>query len=119
VSERVRTAIRVEGIVQGVGFRPFVYSLATSLGLGGLVGNDADGVFAEGEGPPAAVHRLLARLEQDAPPLARIERVRTWDLQATAKRTTSRTLGGSAGEIVETLARRAVSAAAQQRSRAT
>jgi hydrogenase maturation protein HypF len=80
VSERVRTAIRVEGIVQGVGFRPFVYSLATSLGLGGLVGNDADGVFAEVEGPPAAVHRFLARLEQDAPPLARIERVRTRDL---------------------------------------
>ena len=40
VSERIRTAVRVEGIVQGVGFRPFVYSLATSLGLGGLVGND-------------------------------------------------------------------------------
>src|SRR5262245_5400875 len=52
VSQRVRTAVRVEGIVQGVGFRPFVYSLATSLGLGGLVGNDVDGVFAEVEGPP-------------------------------------------------------------------
>jgi hydrogenase maturation protein HypF len=36
----------VEGIVQGVGFRPFLYSLATSLGLGGLFGNDVDGVFA-------------------------------------------------------------------------
>ena len=50
---RIRTAVRVEGIVQGVGFRPFVYGLATRLGLGGLVGNDADGVFAEIEGDPA------------------------------------------------------------------
>src|SRR5579875_1925204 len=45
--EPVRAAVRVEGTVQGVGFRPFVYGLATGLGLGGLVGNDADGVFAE------------------------------------------------------------------------
>ena len=80
MGERIRTGIRVEGIVQGVGFRPFVYSLATSLGLGGLVGNDSDGVFAEVEGPPAAVAAFLARLEQDAPALARIERVRTREL---------------------------------------
>ncbi len=73
----VRTAIRVEGIVQGVGFRPFVYSLATGLGLGGLVGNDVDGVFAEVEGPPTAVREFLSLLERDAPPLARIERVTT------------------------------------------
>jgi len=75
VSERVRTAVRVEGIVQGVGFRPFVYSLATRLGLGGVVGNDVDGVFAEVEGAPEAVKEFLLSLERDAPPLARIERV--------------------------------------------
>ena len=73
----VRTAIRVEGIVQGVGFRPFVYTLATGLGLGGFVGNDADGVFAEVEGPPTAVTTFLGALEREAPPLARIERVAT------------------------------------------
>jgi hydrogenase maturation protein HypF len=77
VSQRVRTAVRVEGIVQGVGFRPFVYSLATSLGLAGLVGNDVDGVFAEVEGSPAAVETFLASLARDAPPLARIERITT------------------------------------------
>jgi hydrogenase maturation protein HypF len=71
----VRTAVRVEGVVQGVGFRPFVYALATGLGLTGLVGNDLDGVFAEVEGPAAAVGEFLRRLERDAPPLARIERV--------------------------------------------
>src|SRR6266702_1616951 len=73
----VRTAVRVVGGVQGVGFRPFVYALATGLGLTGLVGNDLDGVFAEVEGPAAAVSEFLRRLEPDAPPLARIERVST------------------------------------------
>jgi len=73
----VRTAVRVEGVVQGVGFRPFVHALATGLGLTGLVGNDLDGVFAEVEGPAAAVSEFLRRLERDAPPLARIERVST------------------------------------------
>jgi hydrogenase maturation protein HypF len=77
VSQRVRTAVRVEGIVQGVGFRPFVYALATGLGLGGLVGNDVHGVFAEVEGEPAAVEEFLAALARDAPPLARIERITT------------------------------------------
>jgi hydrogenase maturation protein HypF len=67
----------VAGVVQGVGFRPFVYSLATSLGLSGLVGNDVDGVFAEIEGSAEAVAKFLVLLEQEAPPLARIERVTT------------------------------------------
>ncbi len=73
----IRTAIRVEGIVQGVGFRPFVYTLATGLGLAGHVGNDVDGVFVEVEGPPAAISEFLVLLERDAPPLARIERITT------------------------------------------
>jgi hydrogenase maturation protein HypF len=77
VSQQVRTAVRVEGIVQGVGFRPFVYGLATSLGLSGLVGNDADGVFAEIEGDAAVVSKFLVLLEQQAPPLARIDRITT------------------------------------------
>src|SRR5215813_2095134 len=76
----IRTAVRVEGIVQGVGFRPFVYALATGLGLTGLVGNDLDGVFAEVEGPQAAVGEFLRRLERDAPPLARIGRVAARDV---------------------------------------
>ena len=73
----IRTAVRVEGIVQGVGFRPFVYALATRLGLGGFVGNDVDGVFAEVEGQPAAVRQFLRGIEEEAPPLARIDRVTT------------------------------------------
>jgi hydrogenase maturation protein HypF len=73
----VRRAVRVEGVVQGVGFRPFVYALATGLGLRGFVGNDTDGVFAEVEGPPEDISAFLDKLERDAPPLARIERVTT------------------------------------------
>jgi hydrogenase maturation protein HypF len=73
----IRTAVRVEGIVQGVGFRPFVYALATRLGLGGFVGNDVDGVFAEVEGQPAAVREFLRAIAEEAPPLARIDRVTT------------------------------------------
>jgi hydrogenase maturation protein HypF len=73
----VRVAVRVEGVVQGVGFRPFVYALAARLGLGGFVGNDVDGVFAEVEGSGTAVTAFLRDLERDAPPLARIERVTT------------------------------------------
>ncbi len=69
--------------MQGVGFRPFVYSLATRLGLGGLVGNDVDGVFAEVEGTPEAVSEFLVLLERQAPPLAKIERVTTSNLQLT------------------------------------
>ncbi len=75
IAARTRTAVRVEGIVQGVGFRPFVFALATRLGLAGLVGNDVDGVFAEVEGPPGAVAEFLRALDRDAPPLARVERV--------------------------------------------
>jgi hydrogenase maturation protein HypF len=71
----VRTRIRVEGIVQGVGFRPFVHSLASRLGLGGLVGNDTSGAFIEVEGDGAAIERFLEGLEREAPPLAVIERV--------------------------------------------
>jgi hydrogenase maturation protein HypF len=75
VTSRVRASVRVEGVVQGVGFRPFVYSLATRLGLAGWVGNDVDGVFAEVEGPAEGVQDFLAALVRDAPPLAQVERV--------------------------------------------
>ena len=67
--------VRVEGTVQGVGFRPYVYRLAHDLGLRGYVLNDARGVLIEVEGSERAVHGLLARLAPEAPPLAVLERV--------------------------------------------
>ncbi len=60
--------------MQGVGFRPFVHNLATGLGLAGLVGNDAGGVFIEVEGDGETVERFLRALNSP-PPLAVIERI--------------------------------------------
>jgi hydrogenase maturation protein HypF len=80
VDSIVRAAVRVEGIVQGVGFRPFVYAAATRLGLAGWVGNDVDGVLVEVEGPAAGVQQFLGLLETQAPPLARVDRVKTTPL---------------------------------------
>src|SRR5262249_49649102 len=71
----VRLRVGIEGIVQGVGFRPFVSTLATRLGLAGHVANDGHGVIAEVEGDGGAVARFLDALVCDAPPLAAIERV--------------------------------------------
>lgn len=72
---RRRVAVRVAGVVQGVGFRPFVHRLAAEHALAGHVLNDSAGVLAEVEGDPAAVQRFLAALEAHAPPLSRIEEV--------------------------------------------
>lgn len=75
MGEPVRMDVRVAGVVQGVGFRPFVYSLATGLGLAGQVGNDTAGVFIHVEGTQAAVTEFLAALKNRPPPLAVVERV--------------------------------------------
>lgn len=73
----VRMGVRVEGVVQGVGFRPFVHGLATGLGLSGLVGNDAGGVFIEVEGAPDEIGRFLDGLRARPPRLAVVERLTT------------------------------------------
>jgi hydrogenase maturation protein HypF len=74
-----RLTIRVTGVVQGVGYRPFAYVLATDLGLAGFVGNDAAGVFLEAQGDTAALDQLLDGL-REGPPLARIDRVDWQDI---------------------------------------
>ncbi|MDR3751038.1 MAG: carbamoyltransferase HypF, partial [Terracidiphilus sp.] len=70
-----RRAVQVCGVVQGVGFRPFVYRLAQEEGLAGFIGNDTDGVTIEIEGPAARVEAFLRRLRSEAPPLARIDSI--------------------------------------------
>ncbi len=79
---RLRRTLTVTGVVQGVGFRPFVHGLATGLGLGGIVGNDSGSVFIEVEGPPPAVDEFTRRLRDEAPPLAAIETVTSADVAA-------------------------------------
>jgi hydrogenase maturation protein HypF len=68
---RLKLAIR--GAVQGVGFRPFVFRLATGLGLAGWVNNSPQGVFLEVEGPRAALEGFLLRLESEKPPRSSIQ----------------------------------------------
>lgn len=70
--ELTRFRILVKGIVQGVGFRPFVYNLATALGLKGNVLNSARGVIIEVEGTYDTVHDFVSELEANPPRLARI-----------------------------------------------
>jgi hydrogenase maturation protein HypF len=78
--------LRVTGVVQGVGFRPFVYVLATGLGLTGHVGNDSAGVFIEVEGPEHELDEFCRRLVEEAPPLAHIESVTVDRGHATGRR---------------------------------
>jgi hydrogenase maturation protein HypF len=73
----IRRHIHVDGIVQGVGFRPFVYNLARDLALGGWVNNTSEGVFIEVEGSLQALDDFRERLEHDAPPLAKIVNIET------------------------------------------
>jgi hydrogenase maturation protein HypF len=96
----IRLEIRIEGIVQGVGFRPFVYALANRFRLAGSVSNDGRGVTIEVEGDESELSRFRAALEREAPPLAVVERL------------TSREVG-TRGETSFVIA---PSAAGQQRS---
>ena len=81
-----RVRARVQGVVQGVGFRPFVYRLASEEQLGGFVLNDERGVLLEVDGRPAAVESFLARLARESPPLAVVESVDCADLESTGER---------------------------------
>jgi hydrogenase maturation protein HypF len=65
--------VHITGIVQGVGFRPFVYNLATRLQLTGWVRNTSAGVDIEVDGTPSALDHFTHSLESEAPPLARID----------------------------------------------
>ena len=94
VAEAVR--IRVTGVVQGVGFRPFVWRLANELHLAGWVRNDAAGVEIHAEG--ANLDALLARLKSEAPPLARVDAVSAQPV-ATEKQTGFTIIESAGGKV--------------------
>ena len=81
MTRAVARRIHVQGVVQGVGFRPFVYRLATRLGLGGTVRNTVGGVEIEVEGAPGALSRFLEDLVADTPPLAHVDDLRMDDVE--------------------------------------
>ena len=93
-SDDVRQRFTVVGVVQGVGFRPFVHRIATDLELAGFVGNDSGAVFIEVQGPAARIGEFGRRLRAAAPPLARINTVSVADIE-------SNTVGGNDFRIVE------------------
>ena len=65
-NQRLHAVIR--GVVQGVGFRPFIHRLATEASLPGWVVNTGEGVVVEVEGPAEALRRFLLRIEPERPP---------------------------------------------------
>jgi hydrogenase maturation protein HypF len=77
MTDRARLRVCVRGVVQGVGFRPFVYTNASSLGLSGHVRNDSTGAIIEVEGDRRDIAELVGRLRSRPPPLAVIESVET------------------------------------------
>ncbi len=75
-----RVLVNVRGIVQGVGFRPFIYQLAGRCGVNGWVRNQSDGVEIEVAGPAGSVETFIAAISREHPPLARIVSIETSDL---------------------------------------
>ncbi len=73
--ETARARILVKGIVQGVGFRPFIYRVANDHELNGWVLNSTEGVVIEVEGPPKRLEAFISDITLQAPPLAVVEKV--------------------------------------------
>lgn len=82
----VRKRITLQGIVQGVGFRPFVYGVATRLGLRGWVLNSSAGVVIEAEGDESAIEGFFKALHRELPPLARIDYMQVADVEVGGER---------------------------------
>ena len=82
LSDKAAWRLDVRGTVQGVGFRPFVYRVATELGLNGSVRNAGGHVLIEAAGKRASLTELARRLAADAPPLAHVREVVVAELSA-------------------------------------
>ena len=93
MTDRRRLRVCVRGVVQGVGFRPFVYTAAASLGLSGCVRNDSSGAIIEVEGDASGIDDFLHRLRAGPPPLAIIESIVTEQIPV---------VGGTAFTIADT-----------------
>jgi hydrogenase maturation protein HypF len=77
---RRRLRVCAHGVVQGVGFRPFVYTTAAALSLSGSVRNDSSGAIVEIEGDERDINEFLKRLRERPPPLAVLESIETIDI---------------------------------------
>ncbi|MCF6179504.1 MAG: acylphosphatase, partial [Geopsychrobacter sp.] len=79
----IRLVIRVEGTVQGVGFRPFIYRLALEHALSGWVYNDTQGVLIEVEGKTADTACFIVEIRRQLPPLAQITHLTSDEIPTT------------------------------------
>ena len=77
----LRRRIEIQGAVQGVGFRPFVYRIAQIAGVHGYVLNTSAGVVIEAEGDQPSVDRFFRALQDELPPLARIDEIRITEME--------------------------------------
>lgn len=93
-----RVRVNVEGTVQGVGFRPFVYRLAHALELTGWVGNTTNGVMIEAEGSLQAIEIFLGRLQADVPCSSSIETIHTNVIPAHGDRSFAIVTSAESGE---------------------
>jgi len=84
VAERKR--IQIQGVVQGVGFRPFVYRIAQTFGISGYVLNSSEGVVIEAEAEEDALQNFLGALRTELPPLARIDELTVSDVAPAGER---------------------------------
>ena len=100
---RIRLQLRCRGTVQGVGFRPAIHRIATTLGLGGWVINDPQGATMEIEGPAEVVDAFLEGFSEQLPPLARLDKVERVALEPLGEESfevRSSTLGRREGALV-------------------
>jgi len=79
MGQAVHRTITVQGVVQGVGFRPYIYELASRFGLHGTVRNDSADAVIEVEGQEEHLRSFIKTIAAEAPPLAMIEEVRVED----------------------------------------
>lgn len=103
VSEKKGVKLTVHGIVQGVGFRPFVYRLARELGIGGTIRNTSQGVVIEAMGSAADLDAFLKALREQAPPLARISAIGRQPIPTTAQQQGFTILASRAGCASQTM----------------
>jgi len=96
----IRRRIRVSGVVQGVGFRPYIYRLAREQQLSGSIFNDTAGVTIEVEGPTDSVEAFLRRLPNETPPLAHIAAASVEDLPCTGENSFRIVHSESRGHVV-------------------
>ncbi len=102
IQGEARRRLLVNGIVQGVGFRPFVYRIAVGFGLKGFIRNTSSGVLIEVQGSSMLLDSFICALQSDLPPLARIEAIKENALDCVAEEGFV-IADSSAGADVETL----------------